>query len=276
MDAVKSIDCTYLVAGQEVGAEGTPHLQGYVCFASAKTLSAVKRLGGLGRAHLEQQRGTPEQAAVYCKKDGVVFEKGTLPLTPAQKGEKEQERWTEALLAVEEGRLADVPADMVCRHLKSMEYAVNRVKLSKRRLATITDEEMPHEWLYGPPGSGKSRQARERHPGAYIKDPTSQWWDGYKGEDVVIIDDFDKYQVKQGGDMKRWLDRYAFQAQIKGGQTLIRPSKVVVTSNYHPDQIWEDKITQEAIMRRLKVIHVKEPRKRVNLYNGDEEDEELP
>lgn len=51
--------------------------------------------------------------------------------------------------------------------------------------------------------------------------------------------------------MKRWLDRYPFQAQVKGGYMLARPKKIVVTSQYHPSEIWDDEKTVDAIMRRV-------------------------
>jgi len=45
-------------------------------------------------------------------------------------------------------------------------------------------------WLYGKPGTGKSRMAHEI-PNAYRK-PLSKWWDGYNYEETIIIDDFSK------------------------------------------------------------------------------------
>jgi len=249
--AVKLWDCLYLIFGKEVGQSGTPHLQGYVHLANAKTLTAMKKLSA--RAHWEVARGTPKQASEYCEKDGDVFEKGARPLLPREKGEKEADRWKAAYEAVEQGRLDDVPADIKCRHLKAIEYAVQRTAVGKRKLDTM-DGDSEHLWYVGRPGTGKSRKARADDPGAYIKDPTSAWWDGYVNEEVVIIDDFDKFQVKQGGDMKRWLDRYAFQAQVKGGYSLIRPRKIVVTSNYHPHEIWQDEVTVAAIKRRVTVV----------------------
>lgn len=248
--AVKEWECSYLIFGKEVSASGTPHLQGYVSFANAKTLTALKRLSD--RAHWEISRGTPKQASEYCEKDADVFEKGTRPLSQAEKGDKEKERWSNAYQCVAEGRLDDLDAEIKCRHLKSIEYAIQRTAVSKRKLETL--EELEHEWYVGPPGTGKSRKAREENPGAYIKDPTLNWWDGYMNEEVVIIDDFDKFQVKQGGDMKRWLDRYPFQAPIKGGYSLIRPKKIIVTSNYRPEEIWDDRVTVEAIQRRVTVV----------------------
>lgn len=71
-------DCIYFVAGREVGDSGTPHLQGFICFGSRRSLNAVKSALS-ARMHLEVARGTPEEASVYCKKDGDYVEYGTLP-----------------------------------------------------------------------------------------------------------------------------------------------------------------------------------------------------
>jgi len=74
---------TYLVYGYEVGDNGTKHLQGYVVFAERCRLQTAKQRVS-PRAHLEAKRGTPLQAADYCKKDGVYVEFGRLP--PGSKG----------------------------------------------------------------------------------------------------------------------------------------------------------------------------------------------
>jgi len=250
VESIKLWDCKYLIFGKELGKEETPHLQGYVSFANAKTLTSLKKLSA--RAHWEIARGTPKQASEYCEKDGDVFEKGTRPLSQIEKGALEKDRWATAFQCVKEGRIEDLDPEIKCNRLKQIEYAVEREACSKRKLDTL-DGDFEHEWYYGPSGTGKSRRAREENPGAYIKDPQERWWDGYAGEEVVIIDDFDKFQVKQGGDMKRWSDRYAFRAPIKNGYTMMRPKKIIVTSQYMPDQIWDDPETVDAIHRRFKL-----------------------
>nr|WPR18691.1 MAG: hypothetical protein [Chemarfal virus 268] len=67
----------YLVFGREVGAEGTPHLQGFVWFKNLKSFIQAKVCIGQ-RAHLEKANGSPAQNRVYCTKDGDFEEFGGL------------------------------------------------------------------------------------------------------------------------------------------------------------------------------------------------------
>lgn len=68
---------TYGIVGQEVGEQGTPHLQCYVYFQHARHFDAVK--SKLSRAHLEKALGTPRQNQAYCAKDGLFVEYGKVP-----------------------------------------------------------------------------------------------------------------------------------------------------------------------------------------------------
>ena len=61
-------------------------------------------------------------------------------------------------------------------------------------------------WYCGATGTGKSRAARDGSPGYYLKD-LNLWWDGYDGQDCVIIEEFHPrvpHGVKQ--KMKEWCD----------------------------------------------------------------------
>jgi len=62
-------DARYVVYQEEVGENGTPHLQGFIQFMSARTLGQVT--AALPGAHVEPRRGTLEQAIDYSKKVGV-------------------------------------------------------------------------------------------------------------------------------------------------------------------------------------------------------------
>lgn len=67
----------YTIYGEEVGSTGNQHLQCYIAFHKQTTLATLKKY--FPRCHAEIARGTPQQAADYCKKDGKYVETGTIP-----------------------------------------------------------------------------------------------------------------------------------------------------------------------------------------------------
>jgi len=69
----------YVIYAKETGESGTPHIQGFVIFKAAIRPGTGKTRLGSERYHLEVSRGTPQQAADYCKKDGDFYEFGDCP-----------------------------------------------------------------------------------------------------------------------------------------------------------------------------------------------------
>lgn len=249
---IRSWPYRYYIYGKEEAPEtGTPHLQGYVIFNKNFRLAGVKKLSPT--AHWELARGSTEQNIVYCSKSGVVEEAGEKPMTKRQLGEQEKERWDTAWNAAKEGRFEDVPSDIKFRFYRAMK------DIAKDHMVKPDDaEDVTGVWIYGAAGVGKSRKAREDYPGAYLK-MQNKWWDGYQGEDYVILDDFDSKEL--GHHLKIWADRYSFLAETKGGALHIRPKKFVITSNYGPDDSkfdWDAEM-REAIKRRFHVIHMTRP-----------------
>lgn len=153
-----------------------------------------------------------------------------------------------SLLGSKEGRPDDIPADIRFRYYNTTKRIAADHAPKPKSL-----EELENFWYHGPSGTGKSLKARKENPAAYIK-MNNKWWDGYAGEATVIIEDIDIYDVKLAGDIKRWSDHYPFPAEFKGGVMHIRPKKVIITSNYAPEEIWTDEQTLGPINRRYEVI----------------------
>lgn len=158
--ALDALNVTYLCYGREVGESGTPHLQGYVVFPNKKTITAVKKTFGFGRAHLETKRGTHEQAAEYTKKDKDFTERGTLPMDPKRKGECAQEHYRNLRLCAEEGRFEEIDEKVRFNQIRLIEHHHKRAQRSR----ILEDATTLNLWYWGSSGTGKSRKAREDHP----------------------------------------------------------------------------------------------------------------
>lgn len=246
---VDEIDCKYIIYGKEVGENGTPHLQGTIVFANAKSISSVfKKLPG---CHIEIC-AAPQKSFEYCKKDGDFTERGDKPMSAAAKGEAEQERWMGYLVSARAGDFEDIPAKIQFQNPHLLTHHRNEY-LQTRKLQDTTQQ---HLWYWGESGTGKSRKAREEYPDAYLKN-ANKWWCGYVDDPVVIIEDFDERHEMLAHYIKIWGDRFPFQAETKGSSFKIRPGLIIVTSNYHPTDIWTKQTDLEPILRRFKTIEFK-------------------
>ena len=109
--------------------------------------------------------------------------------------------------------------------------------------------------MWGESGSGKSHDARHKYAqGAYYLKAQNVWWDGYNGEETVILDDMDESFTAH--NLKIWLDLYSCRGQTKGGHVNLTYKRFIVTSNYSIEELFADKPKViEPIRRRCQVIH---------------------
>lgn len=251
-EGCRLIETVYTIFGKEVGEKGTPHLQGYLSFQNKKSLAQLKKL--LPRAHLAQAKADAIKNQVYCSKDGDVYEKGTPPATQLEKGERGKAAMREIIKRAREGDDAwleeNHPAEYY-HHLATFRSH----KKPKNEVMSYANEDTPHEWWVGPTGTGKSKKLWEDYPNHYRKDQ-NRWWCGYTGQDVVAIEEASPKTMEHcASRLKQWADRYPFDGEIKGGKMHgLRPSKVIVLSNYTIDQCFPNQEDSEPLHRRFKTV----------------------
>lgn len=255
-DSIRTLDrypCDYMVYGKEGKGDGkTPHVQGYLYVKNKVSMKTLKKKLS-ARAHFSKALGTARQNKEYCSKEGDWKERGEMPKDPVKQGHHGdkggaagKEYWDEIKAVCKAGDIDDLPSKVFVTQYRTIVAIAKDHATKHKPLPTTTGH-----WWYGKSGTGKSKTARETYPEAFIKG-CNKWWDGYQGEDVVIIEDLDKFNVAMGGDLKRWCDHYSFPAEVKGGGMNIRPAKIIITSQYDISDIWDDKATVDALTRRCK------------------------
>ena len=238
----------WIIYGREVApTTGTPHLQGAFILPNAVRWNFLHDL--FPEMWLEPMRGKPSQAAEYCmKQDEDYFEQGERPLSRGEAGGQGNKRkWEEAKTLAVAGDVDDIEASIYIPYFKSLQAIAARHQRKPDNLASPCGV-----WYYGKTGTGKSHAAREENPVHYLKGP-NKWWCGYDKEPVVLIEDIDRSHEFLGFNLKIWADKYPFQAEVKGSSMCIRPGKIVVTSNYHPKEIFTNEGILLPILRRFKV-----------------------
>lgn len=222
----------YLIYQKEKGS--TVHLQGYVYFKNARTLTQVKKFDA--GAHWTQARGTALDNTKYCSKEETRLEgPWTLGVMPQQgkrsdlEGLKSALKESKDMSYIQEHFFSDY-----LRYGRNIEKVA--ILLSKPR-----NWEMTVEVLWGATGVGKTRLAFEENPKAYWKSK-GLWWDGYLNEEVVVIDEY--YGWLPWDYILRLTDRYPFSVESKGGCVQFVAKKIIFTSNDHPKE-WYKRMTEK-------------------------------
>lgn len=249
LDLLEKLEAEYIIAGKEVSpTTKTPHLQGFVRFKSNKRVLTVRKL--LAPHHVEVCVGGAKKAIQYCRKeDSTPFEFGTPPKT---QGSGNAERWTLAKEALLDGRIEDVDPEIFIKY-----YAACKNIMKDHMKKPEAIQGTCGLWIHGDTGTGKSHSVITQHPDRYIK-PLNKWWDGYQNEVVVHLDELAPSHAQWIAPyLKKWADKWPFDAETKGSSIQIRPELVVVTSNYALCDMGFSQEDLPALERRFRVVEKK-------------------
>lgn len=227
----------YLGWAEEIGAEGTPHLQGCICLNNATTMRSLSKT--VRRAAWKVMRGTPKQARDYYAdnpdKEVItgLYEYGELPLDRDQQAQSQSDRFSAAVALARAGKIDLIDPELMVRFYATW---LKMAKQSASKPANLS-EAAKCIWIWGPTRTGKSHAVRNQFPDAYLKQ-CNKWWDGYDGEKVVYIEDLDPDFAKWGGRfLKTWADQWTYSGEVKGSSGVFRPEAILVTSNYSIEQM---------------------------------------
>lgn len=253
-------NCKYGCFQEEVApTTGTQHLQGYINLKKqARMTTLQKRFGPMGLPlALINANGTPEQNRTYCSKPGGnnFWETGNIKIVG--QGARSD------LSMVAEKVLGKRPLSEVAG-----EHPETFIKYHRgiKELMFVTDEpaderEMEVVLFIGDPNTGKSHKARmyAKLYGKYytLGQPNNGalWWDGYKGEESIVIDEFKGWITPT--QLNAILDKYKLPLNIKGATTYARYTHVFITSNYPPEEWYSDKViwNKASLLRRITHIY---------------------
>lgn len=254
----------------------TPHFQGYLEFNTLTRLSALKRFHpGI---HWERRKGSQQDAIDYCSRETYKGEdKGRVDGpwqwgTRVETNQGKRTDLTRAIEALKDGgirRVLEEEPEALVKYSRGLSFITNLLPPAKPVPEVIL--------LFGPTGVGKTRRYFESESDRWSSPVTDGlWFDGYIGQDSALFDDFGGKYTKLGlAQLLRVIDRYDVELPVKGGFTWFIPSRIYITSNFHPLD-WYDYTGRQqqyaALERRFsQVLWWRRPGVLVNLRRPDPE-----
>lgn len=212
------------------------HWQGYIELSKPCRVSFVKSILGDKSAHIEARKGTADQAIEYCKKlesrIGKTIEFGF------HQTQGNRSDLTKVVKMIDEGknleevaRANPLPFIKFERGLTKYQF-ITQVPPHRRKISVYL--------LWGRSGTFKTdfaiSKAIKRNEEYFILNQNTNntlWWDGYTGQRILIIDDFEGWIAFR--ELIKIIDIYRYRCQTKGGQVWAWWRHVFITSNidYH-------------------------------------------
>lgn len=236
----------FLAYGKETCPKsGRLHHQTYFYFKNARSgiPSALKKMGdwwGDTHCFVEGMRGNFKDNEEYCSKESTLTKLGEEP-KQGFRGDLE-----ETAQAIQNG---DVTVDEIAVTDPTMFHQYGRTLerietiALRRRWRTEMTEGL---WITGPSHSGKSHEAFEGyHPDThFVKDLSCEWWDGYKGQEIVILNEF-RGQIPFS-ELLALVDKWPHMVKQRCRESVpFLAKKVIVTSILSPEACYHGKTGDE-------------------------------
>lgn len=226
--------------------QGFLHWQLLVHFSNKVRLRTVREV--FGPYHAEPSRSEAARHYVWKEATSIPGTRFALGKLPVRRGNTND--WDAILEATRLGAFDEIPSDVLIR------YYGNLCRIRTDSLQPSAIEKQVY-CFWGPTGTGKSRRAwNEAGLEAYPKDPRTKFWDGYRSQEHVVIDEF--RGCIDVAHLLRWFDRYPVCVEVKGSSVILSARKIWITSNLRPNDWYPtlDELTLKALLRRLTIINM--------------------
>lgn len=269
----------YCIWQQERGSNGTPHLQGYIEFNQVCRRRFVCRLLG-GRAFVEPRNGPRALARAYCtpqKPDpstivGPSEEVGRWREQGGDGGSNKKQAQSAAFLSAIRAGLSDEElAEQFPGLFLQRARAVTELRGRLGPGAGGRPVGAPVQVIVfvGGTGTGKTTRVYAECPEVYrpVQAGGKLWWDGYAGEEAVLLDDFrGKSTISDLGYLLQLTQPFPMRVEYKGGSRPLAATTFYITSNTELDGWYPG---EDISPLRRRVTHF-ERMARAPLWNGQQ------
>lgn len=252
--------CKYMAFCEEVGKEGTNHLQGCVGFHVKLRMATLKKW--FPRAHLEVAIDPPALWD-YCLKHDETHVKDGFEVVHGEKPEGYtsglmNNRWAkfQAECEAKDGR----GWGELCHGFPDLIKSEGAMRKIYERCHVWTVGEKKVVCLWGDTGVGKSLYVKQKIGDQPFFRVTSKWFDFYDYEDIIWLDDFESGWAGGRSLFLQLLDQGACRVEVKGGTALCVATTIYITSNENPEGWFKG---GEAIMRRMTTLHIEGDKKKI-------------
>lgn len=230
----------YICWGQEVGEQGTAHLQGYLQLNCTSTGRQIQ-VETCKRIFLKKCKDKNAEGMInYCKEDGLFEERGIprlLKKTEKVKKEKKKKDPLDYKKLIQEDNLT--MRDLCATHFLNPKNVIPYYQSFELPRPTGKIDII---WICGVSEVGKSKYARQLSPDLHNVVPSgsgsSEFWGSYDKHEAILFDDF--HENWFGYDrLKQILDLYPIQINCKYGERQALWKKIYITSELPPHLMYK-------------------------------------